>query len=395
MNNLFLVEFEDQDGKSVSERMQVPGSITCDQLKSLIDTTLSLYVNGSPITDTLEKTVEGLNINTDEDVIKIRMNKEEPATQAATFCSSSYSGHEGPVLCVRYQDNILVTGGSDCTVRFWDIRTKTQKMIQKKHSHWVQCVEISPCGKFVVSGGVDGSVKLYSSDGEFIRSFIGHKDAVVAIKIVEDKIITGSRDKSVKISNYEGNCIFSYTHSKAITSLAVGEGFIASGSRDGKIKVYFEPKNSLMELNGHSSGINCLASAGVYMASGSDDGSIVIWKNLQVHKRIKHEREVLSLSFSSNLVYLASGSFDKTVRIWSVETGKLLSKYFHVDFVYKVMLLNDLVISCSKDKTVKLYRISKKKVISDLVCDDEVYCFDYSNNQLVCGSKSNRVYFFN
>lgn len=395
MKNLFLVEFEDQEGNLVSERMQVPGTITCDQLKSLIDTTLSLYINGTPIMETLEKTVEGLNINTDEDVIKIRMNKEEPSTQAATFCSSSYSGHEGPVLCIRYQDNMLVTGGSDCTVRFWDIRTKTQKKIQKKHNHWVQCIEISPCGKYVVSGAVDGGVKLFSSDGEFIRSFIGHKDAVVSIKIVNNKIITGSRDKSVKICDFEGTCTFSYTHSKPVTCLAVGEDFIASASRDGKVKVYSESKDTLIELNGHSSGVNCLTSAGAYMASGSDDGSIVIWKNFQVHKRVKHEREVLSLSFSSNLVYLASGSFDKTVRLWSVETGKLIRKYFHVDFVYKVLLLNDLIISCSKDKTVKLYRITKKKVVSDLICDDEVYCFDYSNNQLVCGSKSNRVYFFN
>ncbi|EOB12650.1 Notchless protein [Nosema bombycis CQ1] len=394
MSRLFLVEFENQDGKVVSDRMQVPGSITSEQLKSLVDTTLSLYVEGSPILDTLEKTVEGLSINTDEEVIKIRMNKEEPATQAATFCSSAYSGHEGPVLCIRYQGNTLVTGGSDCTVRFWDIRTKTQKMIQKKHSHWVQCVEISPCGEFVVSGSVDGSVKMFDSNGEFIRSFIGHKDAVVSIKIIRNIVITGSRDKSVKICDLEGNCIFAYTHSKAVTCLTTGEDFIASGSRDGKIKVYIESKKTLLELNGHSEGINCLSSSGVYLASGSDDGSIVIWKDFQVHKRLKHEREVLSLSFAPNLVYLASGSFDKSVRIWSVETGKLITKYFHVDFVYKVLFLNDLVISCSRDKTVKLFKVTKKKIVSDLVCDDEVYCFDYANNQLVCGSKSNKVYFF-
>jgi ribosome assembly protein 4 len=390
--NLLLVEFEDQDGKPLSEKMQVPDTITVDQLKSLINTTMSLYVNSVPITDTLQTAIEGLNINS-EDVIKIRTNQEEPATQAATFCSSSYSGHEGPVLCLKF-DEILVTGGSDCTVRFWDILTKTQKKIVKKHNHWVQCLDISPCKKFVVSGSIDGDIKMYSKDGEFIRSFIGHKDGVVGIKFFKNSIVSASRDKSVKIFDLDGKCIFSYGHIKPITCLVTNQDVVVSGSRDGKLKIYLDESN-LKEINGHGAGVNCVDISGAYMVSGSDDGSIVIWKDFVVHKRVKHEREVLSVSLSSNNIYFASGSFDKTVRLWSVETGKLIMKYFHVDFVYKVLLLNDLIISSSKDKTIKMYRISKKKVIRDLICDDEIYCFDYFNNQLVCGSKSNKVYFFN
>lgn len=390
--NLLLVEFEDQDGKLLSDKMQVPSSITVDQLKSLINTTLSLYVNSVPITDTLESAIEGLKFNT-EDIIKIKTNQEEPATQAATFCSSSYSGHEGPVLCLKY-DEILVTGGSDCTVRFWDILTKTQKKIIKKHNHWVQCLDISPCKKFVVSGSMDGDIKMYTNDGEFMRSFIGHKDGVIGIKFFKKYIVSASRDKSVKIFGYDGKCVFSYGHVKPITFLNSNDKFIVTGSKDGKMKIYTGESN-LKEINGHGSGVNCCDISGTYMVSGSDDGNIVVWKDYMIYKRVKHEREVISVSLSSNNIYFASGSFDKTVRLWSVETGKLITKYFHVDFVYKVLLLNDLIISSSKDKTIKMYRISKKKVIRDLICDDEIYCFDYFNNQLVCGSKSNKVYFFN
>ncbi|WUR04903.1 notchless protein 1-like protein [Vairimorpha necatrix] len=390
--NLLLVEFEDQNGKPLSDKMQVPDNITLDQLKSLINTNLSLYINGEPILDTLLSTISSLNLN-NEDIIKIRTNKEEPSTQAATFCSSSYSGHEGPVLCLKF-DDILVTGGSDCTIRFWDLTTKTQKKILKKHNHWIQCLNISPCKKFVVSGSIDGDIKLWSSDGEFIRSFIGHRDSVVAINFFKDMIVSASRDKSVKVFDFNGKCIFSYAHTKPVTCLVNNSEDLVSAGRDGKMKIY-KGHSDLREINGHGSPINCLDMNGSFMISGSDDGNIVVWKDFVVHKRVKHDREVISLSLSSNNIYFASGSFDKTVRLWSVETGKMISKYFHVDFVYKVKLCNDLIISSSRDKTVKMYRVSKKKVIRDFICDDEVYCFDYFNNQLVCGTKSNRVYFFN
>lgn len=389
MSKLLLVEFEDQEGRLLSEKMQVPSIITVSQLKSLINTTLSLFINGTPIIDTLENAINVLNLNSEE-IIKIRTTLEEPSTQAATFCSSSYSGHEGPVLCIKYED-FLVTGGSDCTVRFWDVLTKTQKKIIKKHSHWVQCLDISPCKKFVISGSINGEINMYTKDGEFLRSFIGHRNSVINIQFApNNRIVSISRDKSVKIFDYDGKCIFSYAHNKSVTCLKIIDESIITGSKDGKIKIY---NKTLQELNGHANNINCLDAYGVFMASGSDDGNLVIWKNNLVYKRVKHEREVISVSI--NGTYCVSGSFDKSVRIWLIDTGKLVTKYLHVDFVYKVQLYNDLIISCSRDRTVKLYRMSKKKVIRDFVCDDEVYCFDYYNNQLVCGTKSSRVYFFN
>ncbi|EEQ82615.1 hypothetical protein NCER_100632 [Vairimorpha ceranae BRL01] len=388
---LLLVEFEDQNGNSLAEKMQVPEIITVDQLKSLINTTMALYINGNQISDTLKSTVECLNLN-DEQIIKIKTNEEEAATQAATFCSSSYSGHEGPVLCLKFNE-VLVTGGSDCTVRFWDVTTKTQKKILKKHNHWVQCLDISDCKKYVISGAISGDIKLFTSDGEFVRSFNGHKDGVTAIKFYKKFIVSASRDRSVKIFDFDGKCIFSYGHVKPITCLATNGEVIVSGGRDGKIKIY-KGNADLSEVNGHGSSINCIDMNGLYMVSADDDGCIVVWKDFIVQRRVKHEREVISVSLGSNNIYFASGSFDKTVRLWSVETGKLIAKYFHVDFVYKVKLFNDLIISSSKDRTVKMFRISKKKVIRDFVCDDEVYCFDYYNNLLVCGTKGNKVYFF-
>ncbi|KAL7346052.1 WD40 domain-binding protein [Encephalitozoon intestinalis] len=394
MSGLVLVEFEDQEGRKVSDRLQIPVKILRSQLQLLANTTLSLYINGQPVLETLEETLELLGISSEEEVIKIRMSDEEPATQAAFHCSSSFSGHEGPVLCVRY-GGVIVTGGGDSTVRFWDARTKTQSKIVKRHTHWVLSLDVSPDGRYVASGGLDGGVNLYSREGEYIRSFLGHRKGVVALKFYKESLVTGSRDNSVVVWNLNGEVLLSYAHTMPVTCICSGEDYIASGSKDGRIKVYKNLRFS-DELRGHSSGINTIDCNGNYMVSGCDGGDVIVWKGFVLHKRMKHNAEVISVSISQNRLYAASGSFDKSVRLWSVDSGQQLLIFRHVDLVYKVKMMNDLIVSCSKDKTVKMFRVSKKKVVSDLVCDDEVYCFDMgSEGGLVCGTKSNRVYFFN
>lgn len=66
-------------------------------------------------------------------------------------------------------------------MRFWDLRTKTQSKIVKRHNHCVQALNISPDGRYVASGSLDGGVNLYSIDGEYIRSFPGHRQGIVAV----------------------------------------------------------------------------------------------------------------------------------------------------------------------------------------------------------------------
>ncbi|KAM0672572.1 WD40 domain-containing protein [Ordospora colligata] len=392
MPDAVLVEFEDEEGRSVSDRLHVPVSILRTQLQALANTQLSLYVNGQPLLESLDETLKVVGILSAEEIVKIRMCEDEPAAQAAFHCSSSFSGHEGPVLCVKYAD-VIATGGGDSTVRFWDPQTKTQSKIVKQHDHWVQCLDVSADGKYVASGALDGGICLYTADGEYVRSFPKHKKGVVVVKFYNGNLVTGSRDNAVIVWDLSGKVLASYAHSMAVTCICTGNDYLASGGKDARIKVYKNMK-FFDELRGHAHGINAIDCNGIYMVSGCDGGEVIVWKDFVLCRRMKHKAEVISVSISSNRLYIASGSFDKTVKIWSLDTGQMMHSYSHVDFVYKVKMMNDLVASCSKDKMVKMFRMSKKKVVSEFVCDSEVYCFDVKDGELVCGTKSNRVYFF-
>lgn len=392
MSLLSLIQFEDQDGNKISEVLQVPNTIDILQLKSLINTTQDLFVNGNIISESLEKSLTTSQLQNVEEIKKIRLSQDLPSSKPAFYCSSTYSGHQGPVLCTRFANNVIITTGGDKTVRFWDLLTKTQFKIAQNHTHWVVCVDFN--SQYVVSGGMDGLINLYDHSGNHIRTLTKHKDGISAIRITNNKIVSVSRDTTCIVWSFDGAILGSWAHSKPIKTLCIDKDTIITGATDGRMKVYKDLKHHC-DLVGHTSQVNAIESSGKYIVSGDDSGQVIVWKDFQPYKRLQHKREVLSISINQNGMNFATGSFDKTVKIWNIETGENTNTYYHVNFVYKVKIYNDLVVSCSKDKTVKMFKPSKNKVVSDLVCEDEVYDFDYSEGRLVCGSRNNKVYFFN
>lgn len=392
MSSISLVQFENKDGDTISEVLQVPNMISVDQLRGLVGTTQDLYVNGALILSTLENSLTNDQISDVEQIKKIRLGEDLPATQPALYCSSAYSGHEGPVLVTKFGAGVLVTAGGDKTVRFWDVITKTQFNIVQKHDHWVICLDINE--RYVVSGGMDKLVNLYDHAGNHVRALARHRDGVSCVKFHGDRIVSVSRDGSCIVWNMDGSVAASWAHAKAIKTLCLKDEYILTGGADQTIKVYKNMKYHC-DLRGHAAQVNCIEMHDRYVVSGDDSGAVVIWKDFKLHKRVAHKKEVISLSINPNGMSFASGSFDKTVKLWNLETAETMGGYFHVNLVYKVKVLNDMIFSCSKDKTIRMFKISKKKCVSDLVCEDEIYDFDYHDGHLVCGSKNNKVYFFN
>ncbi|KAI5150054.1 hypothetical protein ENBRE01_1271 [Enteropsectra breve] len=392
MSTSSLIQFEDKDGNLIGAVLQVPNIIERDQLKGLINTTQDLYYDGRLIQTTLENVLNAAQINDTEQLKKIKIGDDEPSSQAAIFCSGVYSGHQGPVIAVKYREDAIVSIGGDKTTRFWDPLTKTQFQIVQKHDHWVVCLDADD--RYVVTGGMDKLVNLYDHKGNHIRTFAKHRNGVTAVKILGDKIISCSRDNTCVVWNIDGRAVASWAHTKPIKALCADETFIITGGADNTIKIYKDLKY-FCDLKGHSAQINCIEKHGNFIVSGDDAGHIIVWKDFKLYKRVAHKREVISLSIDPNGFTFASGSFDKTVKLWSIESGENLANYFHVNLVYKVKLLKDMIVSCSKDKMIRIFRISKNKVVSDFVCDDEIYDFDYHEGHLMCGTKSGKVYFFN
>ena len=101
-----------------------------------------------------------------------------------------------------------------------------------------------------------------------LRTLEGHRDVVSSVAVCSDRIVSGSYDKTVKIWNTDGECIKTLEgHSDCVESVArcslkIGGVYVAnvcdrivSGSRDKTVKIWNIDGKCLKTLKGHSDGV--------------------------------------------------------------------------------------------------------------------------------------------
>ncbi|TBU15423.1 hypothetical protein CWI38_0312p0060 [Hamiltosporidium tvaerminnensis] len=273
MSQQVLIEFYDTQNNKIRDKLHVPLSITRKHLLSLLNqpTPSNLYLNDQEIRTTLQDVTDSQKICL-EQILKIKIL---PSTDTlpiqTTHCSSSYSGHESPVLCIKYSTcgAYIYSGGGDCTLRVWHALTKTQVKVNKHHTHWVLCIDCSIYT--VVSGDMSGTICTYTVTGDFIHTHQIHKNAITALILHHDRIYTSSRDKTVKISTLTGTILYSYTHTQPVTCIALNTYFFISGSTDKSLKIYTHHFKHLKTLTNHKNRINCIFLNNKFILTTSDD----------------------------------------------------------------------------------------------------------------------------
>mmetsp|Transcript_7779 Transcript_7779/g.12374 ORF Transcript_7779/g.12374 Transcript_7779/m.12374 type:complete len:285 (+) Transcript_7779:144-998(+) len=203
---------------------------------------------------------------------------------------------------------------------------------------YVRSVCFSPCGKYLVAGAEDKTVKIWDIAGRKLRHTLqGHNKDIYSVDYSADGkyVVSGSGDKRAKLWDVnKGECVRTF-----------GDD---DGPKDGVTSVAFSPD-------------------GRYMAAGSLDRVVRLWDTASgklVEKYDGHTDSVYSVSFSPDGKYLASGSLDKTLKLWDLTLigNRNVNKCRHTfnghkDFVLSVVFApqGNWLISGSKDRSVQFW----------------------------------------
>lgn len=116
-------------------------------------------------------------------------------------------GHTSAVSAVgmsKLSNKWILSASHDRTLKLWDITSPTNpksKFTVHAHEGDIQCVDISPNDKLIVSCGLDKTAKLWSMDATPLGTFKGHKRGIWGVKFspVDQMIATCSTDKTIKL----------------------------------------------------------------------------------------------------------------------------------------------------------------------------------------------------
>jgi WD40 repeat protein len=190
----------------------------------------------------------------------------------------------------------------------------------KGHQDWVEDMQISPDGQFIVTASRDATAKIWSVEGQLLHTLTGHQQRVLTSKFSPDgqSILTASYDRTVRLWNLQGQ--------QQLKIMIPG----------------LDPKSVSFSPDGKS-----------IMAETINHTVWVLSIQGQVMAKLEHSQQIWDAKFSFDGKQIITVSIDRLIRIWSLQ-GQLLSKFPEPDGVVMYSIVShhgQYLITELKDRT--------------------------------------------
>jgi F-box and WD-40 domain protein 1/11 len=192
--------------------------------------------------------------------------------------------HDASILCLQFDDDIMVTGSSDHTAIVWSIK-ENYRPLYRLRGHTAGVLDVCIDERYIVTCSKDTTICVWSRDsGELIKKLTGHRGPVNAVQMRGNLLASASGDGMAKLWNLTGGLCVKEFSSKdrglACVEFSEDGRSILAGGNDQVIYEYDTNTGDLVrELIGHKGLVRSLHldSSNNRVVSGSYDMSVKVW----------------------------------------------------------------------------------------------------------------------
>jgi len=243
--------------------------------------------------------------------------------------------------------DLLATSGEDHVIKIWQ-HPNLNKAISLEAEDLVYSVAFSRNEEFILGCSADNKARIWSLQSEKIIHWLtGHFDKVYTGIWTDDKVITGSLDKSIKVWDYQrGYCLRTiFCYSGCTSSAALDKTIVVSGHQDGSLRLW-DSRNGdacMRNLTHHTNSITSVSISpdNRYILTNSRDNSLCVIdmnNSFKVLHKLTHKKYQNSILYSRSCFspdgsIICAGSQSGTVFCWDllsgVRSGKLKNNQNH------------------------------------------------------------------
>jgi len=246
----------------------------------------------------------------------------------------TFSGHKGAVWCARLSEDAIraVTASADFTVKVWDTYSGGV-YYTFPHKHIVRSVDISPDGRWVVSGGNEKILRVFDVDNpEILPKETKAHNATIKVVLWDawrGVILSAADEKDIKVWNAENlELVHTMETLDPVASLSLSDDGEVIQAAAGKSVYFWSAQTYQLACRIDTSyDLSCVALHPLrdrFVCGSRTDTWVRVFEfptgeELEVYKG--HHGPVHATAYSPDGQLYATGSEDGTIRLWQTIPG--------------------------------------------------------------------------
>jgi len=245
-------------------------------------------------------------------------------------------------ITINATGDLLACSKTDGTIEVAQLNTeRPDSFVLKGHKGIVQKIEFVGNGAYVVSAGMDSTLRIWDVYGKKSQIIKTYAEPIRSLDISPDKknVVAGLQSGTVvvgSLSSFDLNATYqsvvSFTAQNPVYEIRFSHSgnIFVTGDKLGNVILWqTENGSELYKLRGHKARISGIEFSPVsdLLATASYDGTVQLWNttdySLAPIVLKDHESWVQSIAFSPDGTHLITGCSDSKIKNWLINTADL------------------------------------------------------------------------